>query len=557
MSNVKIKYRDVAVDARQSFQPSASEQGTLSNVSLLAQEDVVYKDFSNPCEFYSFFLDGKETPLPQNYESENYGFVSAQIADENGEFATPIVLTFTASANFTSTGISLTFDVANGIYASLLNIKWYRGSELLSDANFTPNSPVYFCENRVDFYNKIVITFYGTSVPYNRLKVREIEYGLSVEFDGGELRNAKAIQEVDPVSTQISINTVDFTIETKRETEFSFQTKQPVSVFFNGELIHTGFVKTSERTGKGAWNIQSEDYIGLLDSVPFYGGIYSNKNAVGLLDEIAEVSKVRFDVSGDFANSAVTGYIPYTTCREALKQIAFAIGAAVDTSNSNAVKVFKIAENVSQEIPASRMFTGQKISTGTRVTAVEVVRHVYRAISDTAEAYNAAEGGTGNGIFVQFSEPLHSLSITNGTMVESGTNYAIINANSGCILSGKKYKHEKITHRKDFPLVTYSDVENVVAIENATLVSSANIDTVLQRCYDYFTVTEEISARIIDGRHETEDGSAVYDKKTSVGDMVGVETEYAGIVNGRIIRQSFGLNGGVLVKDTTLKKIAQ
>ena len=82
----------------------------------------------------------------------------------------------------------------------------------------------------------------------------------------------------------------------------------------------------------------------MLDSIPYYGGIYTNKNAVKLLTDIFTVAKVPYNIDDVFADEVVTGYIPFTTCRDALMQVAFAIQAVVDTSNSEVVKVFALED---------------------------------------------------------------------------------------------------------------------------------------------------------------------------------------------------------------------
>ena len=181
---VVVKYKDIAIDAKENFDPSVSDQSAYSNILLLKQENVDYKDLSNPCEFYNFALDGNETPLEEDFEQENFGLWSEQFSNENGEFTTPISLVLTSSELFSSVGLSLTFDTDNNYFPTLINIKWYRDNELLEDVDFEPSNAIYFCDKRVDYYNKVEITFYRYCIPFNRLKLRAIDYGLNVEFSG-------------------------------------------------------------------------------------------------------------------------------------------------------------------------------------------------------------------------------------------------------------------------------------------------------------------------------------------------------------------------------------
>jgi hypothetical protein len=457
----------------------------------------------------------------------------------------------TADRYYTSRGITLGFDTYNGIYPTEINIIWYRDNSQLASMDFQPDKAVYFFENKVEYYNRVVVTINAINAPLSRLKVRSVEFGYSVDFKGDELKNVSVSQSLDPVSTEILINTFDFVLYT--DAEYTFQTRQPLVFSFNNELRGTAFVKTAKRVSKNQWNIHAEDYIGIMDSVTFGGGIYTNQNAVELLQSVFDTANVPYTIADELNTKTVSGYIPYGTCRQALMQIAFAIGAVVDTSNSKDVDIYVLTDEVTQTIPLNRIMQGQSFEDNTRVTSVEVTAHTYKPITEGMELYDSAESGTGEGILVTFSEPIHDLAIVNGTIVSRETNYAIINAGEDCILSGQKYDHTTITKRKKNPLVLTTDIENTISITDATLVSPANIDEVLEKCYNHFEKAQSINTRIVEGRHETEDGTTAFDKTTSVGEKIAVETEYSGTLTGTIVSQKYSLNGGIVIKDTVIK----
>ena len=573
---VAIRYGDVAPEAKENFVPTASES-QFNTLAQLQQYNLNFPNYANPCELYQTVLDGTASAFPSIPEQANLGLWSEQISNDDGTFTNPIVLELQSVGQYSSQGLTLTFDTYNGIYATRVGIKWLRMTggaiETLAEQEFTPDNAFYFCRKQVENYNKVVITFYSLNMPKNRLKLRVIDYGYGTFFYGDELRGVKLIQEIDPISTQISINTADFTLDSKSDMEYSFQAKQPLSVYFNGELKATTFVKKSTRKAKRLWSIQSEDYIGLMDSIPYYGGIYTNKNAVELLTDIFTVAKVPYSIDAVFANAVVTGYIPFTTCRDALMQVAFAIQAVVDTSNSEVVKVFALEENVKQTVPLNRIMQGQNFADEETVTGVEVAVHSYKPIIETVDVYDANESGTGQNIFVKFSEPLHDLSITNGEIVSRGTNYAVINANAGCILTGKQYEHTTQTRRKNNPVVLAGEIEKIVAIDNATLVSQYNIDNVLEKCYNWLIKTNSTNLKIVEGKHvqygdyikygekkygtikygEKYPNIVTYDERVNIGENINAETEYLGVVSGRLIKQSFNLNGNIIIKEAVLK----
>lgn len=573
MRGVAIRYGDVAPKAKENFLPSVNDKADFVDLSQLQQYNLNFPNYANPCELYQTVLDGTAGAFPSSPENANLGLWSEQLSDFDGNFAEPIILTLTAEALYSSQGLTLTFDTHNDIYANQVNIKWYRQEELLADEDFQPDNASYFCYNKVDLYNKVVITFYSLNMPKNRLKLRSIDYGYGTIFYGSELRNVKLIQEINPISSEISINTVDFTLDSKSDISYSFQTRQPLSVYFNGELKATVFVKSGKRKAKKLWSVQSEDYIGLISEVIFEGGVYVNKNAVELIDEIFSKAKIPYSIDEAFEGETVTGYIPYTNCREALMQVAFAIQAVVDTSNSDVVKIFALEEDVKQIIPLNRIMQGQSFSEEDNFTEIQVTAHSYSPIEETIEAYRAIDSGEGSNIMVSFTEPLHSLSITNGEILTSGSNYAIINANVECILTGKKYEHTTQTKALKNPLVSANDIDKVIAVEKATLVSSKNLDKVLEKCYNWLVKVNSVNLDVVEGKHIIEERGArygiskygeakygeyipkqiIYDKAINVGDLITAETEYLGNVTGRVIKQTFNLDGGIIVKKAVLR----
>jgi hypothetical protein len=572
MKKLLIKYGDVAVGARDDFSPSSPDKAPFTNFENF-KEKIDFPKYSNPCEMYSTSLDGGSLLLDE--DAKNIGWWSEQISGDNGVFEEPIAMTAVADALYSSIGITFVFDEENVVYPNNINVKWYRDNEIISDKDFQPNSANYFCANAVDYYNKIVVTFYSLNIAKNRLKLHGIEYGYGAEFSSDELKNVRLIQEISPLSDEIAINTADFDLTSNRDIEFSFKDRQNVEIYFNGTLRAKTFIKDFKRKSKTQWSISTEDYIGLLETVPFMGGIYEDALATDLLKDVFETAKVPYTIQeGAFDGKVVSGYIPFTNCREALMQIVFAIGGTVTTSNREDVYVYALSEELSQTIPLGRIMQGQNFKTETKMTAFELTGHEYKKTDKIRVLYEAEKSGSGENIFVKFTEPIYDLplSITNGELVKWGTNYAIINAGENCVLSGKSYDHIQFAKRKTNPLVLTTDVENVISIKDATLVSSNNIDNLLERCYNYYIKNQKVNLKIVEARHiscvggikygQKKYGSfkygnlekkISYDSTTNVGDLIEAETEYLGSVRGRIIKQSYNLNGNNIIKDTVMR----
>ena len=572
-NGVAIKYGDIALGAKENFAPTMSNIEPFSNVSILKENNISFANYGNPMEKYSVLLDGSSIPFPSETEGKRFGIWSSLLSGDDGYFESPLVLSLKATELFTSSGITVTFDDVQGIFPTEAIVSWYRGDEMIAEQEFQPNSGKYFFNKKVEHYDGVEFQFLRLNMPQNRLKIHSVDYGIGVIFYGDELRYTKISQSIDPISTQVEINTCDFEIYSKRNVEYSFQTQQPISVYFDGKLKSTCFVSNSKRNSLKSWRVQTEDYIGLMDSIPYNGGMYFDKNADEIISDIFSVAKVPYELSENFVGVKVSGYIPYTNCRNALMQVAFAVGAVVDTSESEIVKIYSLSNEVSQEIPKTRVMTGQTTNEKNVVTAVEIKAHSYKAVDEQSVVYDAEENGVGDGIFVLFSEPMHSLSISNGEIISSGANHAIINARNGCSLVGKKYQHNTITKTKRNPLVSINDIENVVSVQCATLVSYSNVDNLLSSCYNYIVNSKDFRVKIIEGKSVFEGSTikygqkkygqfkygeksrdlVIYDKPTKVGDIVIVPFEFSDKKEARIIRQTFSLAGGIIIKDSELR----
>lgn len=572
-NGVAIKYGDIALGAKENFEPSMGAIEPFSDISILQKNNISFKNYGNPIERYSVLLDGSVLPFPSEIENEVFGIWSEEISGEDGFFKTPLVLSLKSTDFFTSSGITLVFDEPQNIYPVDVLATWWRGDEKIAEERFEPNSASYFFNKKVEYYDGLTFEFFRLNMPKNRLKIYHIEYGLGVVFYGDELKNVSLSQSIDPISTEIQINTCEFNLNSKRNVEYSFQNQQPISIFFNQNLLATTFVKSAKRTAKKVWNIQAEDYIGLMENVSYQGGIYNEVNADELISDIFGVANIPFSLDERFIGMKLSGYIPYTTCRNALMQVCFAINAVIDTSNSDKVKIFGISNEISQQIEPQRVLQGQSSDEKSVVTAVELTAHFYKELEETKEVYNSEKSGIGENIFIKFNEPLYELSITNGEIISHGTNYAIINANENCVLSGKKYDHTTFTKTKRNPIVSQKDIENIVTISSATLVTKNNVDNLLDVCYNYIVNSQNLKSKIVEGKHiiygeiikygekkygqfkygEKNKNIVIYDKPIHLSDLITIPFEFSSSKTARVVKQTYNLNGGIIAKNVELR----
>jgi hypothetical protein len=330
-----------------------------------------------------------------------------------------------------------------------------------------------------------------------------------------------------------------------------FQEKQPIVAYFNEELKGSFFIKKATQKSKSAYNVICEDYVGILENEIFSGDYYSYVDAGIVIRRICSKANVPVIIPADIEKKVLKGYLPRTTCRKALQQVLFALQAYADTTNSNVLNI-KYLPAKKQTIPRNRVMQGINILESEKISEVQIAMHSYVKLDDEVVLYDAKESGAGEKIEIIFNEPYHRLSVEYGNFVEWSANHAIINASERTRLKGRKFLHSIVIKSKKNEFFPAGAKKNVLRIENATLVNADNVDIILDKCYTYFVKNKSASARIVEGKHESDNGY-VYDSTVSLGDELTVQTPFMGDFVGTLESQSFIMNGGILVKDCVIK----
>ena len=169
-----------------------------------------------------------------------------------------------------------------------------------------------------------------------------VKFG-AVTFTGADIKSANLVEEFDPLSTTLPIDTLelelystdpDFTIIDPAGDYALFENRQPIVVYevsgTNQVLIGQFYLDTWENVSDTLIKFNCIDLLGLLDTLTYTGGIWLSPIAMGdLIDTILREVNVAFAIDPDLYSFPITGWIPICSYREALQQIAFAAGASV------------------------------------------------------------------------------------------------------------------------------------------------------------------------------------------------------------------------------------
>ena len=286
----------------------------------------------------------------------------------------------------------------------------------------------------------------------------------------------------------------------------------PIIVYRGGE-IKARFVSSGvSRIGPVTYQLTGRSPMGALTGMVHTGGIYTGQTVEEVVKEIC--GNIPSLIKSVYAGVKLYGWLPYAdgkerSARDNLAQVLFAIGAYLRTDLNGVLRIEPLWDGTASLIDVDRSYTGGTVKYDAPISAVTVTEHQYVAGTEVKELFS---GTAQNGDIITFSEPMHSLSATGFTILESGANYAKISAGAGA-LTGKAYIHNT---RLITQPVTAGAVENIKSVTDATLVSLVNSYAVAKRLADYYRCRETITNDIVSGHEKPGHVVSVYhpyDKK--------------------------------------------
>lgn len=349
-----------------------------------------------------------------------------------------------------------------------------------------------------------------------------------------QTESAKPTREQSLSCESISADTLTAVVRCNDPTIMAFAKNDPIRVWENDSdaSMQTYYLRSITRTGATSYRLVAWSAVGLLAAMEHKGGIYTGQTVAEVVKEIC--GNVPVVVKSVFSNTKLYGWLPYCqpkanrrgkSARDNLVQVLFAIGAYLTTDLNGVLHIDALWDGVSSTIGSNRMYaSGGKVSYIDPISAVTVTEHQYIAGTDEKELFS---GTSQQGDIITFSEPMHSLTATGFTILESGANYAKISSGSGS-LKGKTYIHNT---RLVTQTVTENAAENVKSVTDATLVSLVNSSAVAKRLADYYKCRETITNGIVSGQEKPGHVVSVYhpyDKQMVSACIVSLDTTMSG-----------------------------
>lgn len=267
---------------------------------------------------------------------------------------------------------------------------------------------------------------------------------------------------------------------------------RPVKIFEDGQLKATMYVTdispiNQRDRGEELFHVECVSSVGILSRIEHYGGLYVGTSAGSIIADI--MGGLPYTIDSGLASELLYGWLPYVKdARKNLNKVLFATGATITRNASGNVHFTYILQDAAKQIPKERTFYGGINSKKEHKSAVTVIEHgYYQSLEATEELiFDNTQGVAGNNTRITFDDPYYDYRGDGLTVVQSSANWVIITGVG--YLYGKKYVH---TQRPVSSVIDTIGEPEILQVSDQTLVSSLNVNGVVDRLTNYYS-----SARI-------------------------------------------------------------
>ena len=347
--------------------------------------------------------------------------------------------------------------------------------------------------------NKIIYQYNSTT---------QLTFADEGNFDG-VLLEGSFYNETSLLEDELSIDTMKIRVRSINTSYplHNFIYGSQVTFYKNDALYGKYYLVSVERQTKNEYILNVQSSIGLLDDTMHYGGIYSGEYASAIIEDIIG-GKIAYTEHNIFSKIKVYGWLPVATRRENLKQLLFAVGGCVKKKGGD-VYFTTLTVDAPKAIPENKVFDTGKITYDSPASRIEVVEHQFSKVDSapSEEIYSGEIVGSSfvtpkgysvsDAALVTWDKPYHSLTFSDCTLLnnEKGVNYAVVSSSGSATISGKPYIHSKMIVSRDKE--NYTGKEKVAKVENATLVSLANSNSVAEKVMAYYNSPCTLSGAIV------------------------------------------------------------
>lgn len=312
----------------------------------------------------NFWLLNDSQPIYGNEELEQT-YVSSYMSDKNCLFSDKACITLTSSVYLTTLGLTMVFDSIDKNYAKKLKVKAYRDSTMIMDKDYTLSSysdRLIFADNEeLVRWNKIEIYFIESSLPYRRIRVNQLLFGIMETYTDENLISAESKEKTTMINSELPTHTFKFTIDNMNKLfnpdnpqgwyRYILQ-QQPISYewgyqlddgtiewILGGKMLLTGSVEV----GENQVSFSTTSLINYLTKV-YKKGVYNSSGrslydlAVDVLED-SNIDSSQYNLWSGLKSIKTDAPLPKLEARQLLQIIATTGNCILFTNRENVINI--------------------------------------------------------------------------------------------------------------------------------------------------------------------------------------------------------------------------
>ena len=486
-------------------------------------------------ELNRWLLNGDRLAPPDELGDGNWNLLSLETAEESRSFTNVPLLKASFDEPHTSAGLTLVGDERVGTWCTHVRVTWTgEAGNILAEKDFHPDAATYYIDHLVNNYYGVELRFLETNKPHSFAALSRLDYGLQHIFDESELQRAEIVSEISPIAECLPIGELNFTAISRNE---AFNVLNPHGIFAS---LQTGQVIIADCTVEGIprrlgyyylndWqekdsvkiDFKCVDTIGMMEREECEGGIFAEQTLNSIIEELFGGKGYHFRIRPEVGEMILSGWIPYTTCREALQMVVFAAGAtALVSREDGAIEIANQNKTVRAVIRDERRIMGQTVSKRKLVSNSEVTAFHFTLEEEVKQVWE--EHREPGEYFVVLPNPTTDIEVTGAQLTASSANHAVITVTRAgeVVITGREYTFKKSLYRETGKNFLMNGFRNVVAADANALISSTTAQLVATRIIDYYSSGMNMTFRCPSAAEKPGDFIRVYAAKQMLVDGI-------------------------------------
>lgn len=258
----------------------------------------------------------------------------------------------------------------------------YVGASIASQVD----SPLCTLDIAANDVTSIAIAMTDINAPYVHHKLTSMYSGTMTEYSDDNIISCDIIEQMDVLSETLPNNTCDIVMIDPAGIRYNPSVRQRIEVYRDGDMRGVFFIENVKKLGANRYSITSHGITGELEKSTFYGDVYKEKDTERLIAEIFETAGIHYVMEDAPAVPRISGHLPISDCKTALRTVLFAAGMTLDVSRSPhpRVRYIETFQPITEKQIAKTLI-GETVTEDGPVAQIEMKTRVYLNPDDNSE----------------------------------------------------------------------------------------------------------------------------------------------------------------------------